>query len=171
MKDPDWSRKTVQILKHKLNLSVDQIYKWGYDRKLALQKDDDDEIKIQPPKAKKRKKQKVELQEVRSGPERAPRIQDYNGEVDQLFDYANGELESIRAQAKMRGMNELQPPLPPIKEERKSSPVKVLKEEKPMLTRAQKRKNFLYSSSSFNVGIPNLPTGPDIEDDEFFKTK
>lgn len=31
-KDPDWSRKTVKICKKALNLSTDQIYKWGYDK-------------------------------------------------------------------------------------------------------------------------------------------
>lgn len=36
--DPDWSRKTVKALKPLLNLTVDQIYKWGYDRKHLIDK-------------------------------------------------------------------------------------------------------------------------------------
>ena len=37
--DPSWGRKTVKILKTTLTrLSVDQIYKWGYDRKLLIKK-------------------------------------------------------------------------------------------------------------------------------------
>ena len=37
-KDPEWSRHTVKLLKPLLNLSVDQIYKWGYDRKHLIEK-------------------------------------------------------------------------------------------------------------------------------------
>ena len=37
-KDPEWSRKTVKLLKPLLNLTVDQIYKWGYDRKHLVEK-------------------------------------------------------------------------------------------------------------------------------------
>ncbi|CAI2374553.1 unnamed protein product [Moneuplotes crassus] len=37
-KDPKWGRKTVQICKKALDLNTDQIYKWGYDRKLLLRK-------------------------------------------------------------------------------------------------------------------------------------
>lgn len=37
-KDPTWNRKTVQICKKALNLRTDQIYKWGYDKKLRLNK-------------------------------------------------------------------------------------------------------------------------------------
>jgi hypothetical protein len=36
--DPEWTRKTVKSLKSQLHLSVDQIYKWGYDRKNLLKK-------------------------------------------------------------------------------------------------------------------------------------
>ena len=36
--DPEWSRKTVKELKPLLNLTVDQIYKWGYDRKHLIEK-------------------------------------------------------------------------------------------------------------------------------------
>ncbi|CAI2374646.1 unnamed protein product [Moneuplotes crassus] len=36
--DPDWSSKTVQICKKMLDLSTDQVYKWGYDKKLQLRK-------------------------------------------------------------------------------------------------------------------------------------
>jgi hypothetical protein len=37
--DPSWTRNTVKNLKIILtNLTVDQIYKWGYDRKLLLKK-------------------------------------------------------------------------------------------------------------------------------------
>lgn len=37
-KDPKWGRKTVQICKKTLNLNTDQVYKWGYDKKLLLKK-------------------------------------------------------------------------------------------------------------------------------------
>jgi hypothetical protein len=38
-KDPTWSRRTVQVCKRELkNLRTDQIYKWGYDKKLLLKK-------------------------------------------------------------------------------------------------------------------------------------
>ena len=37
-RDPEWSRQTVKQLKPLLNLSVDQIYKWGYDRKHLVEK-------------------------------------------------------------------------------------------------------------------------------------
>lgn len=37
-KDPTWSRKTVQIWKKALNLKTNQIYKWGYDRKILNKK-------------------------------------------------------------------------------------------------------------------------------------
>ena len=33
IKDPLWSRKTVQIWKENLNLGTTQIYKWGFDKK------------------------------------------------------------------------------------------------------------------------------------------
>ena len=36
--DPEWSRQTVQKLKPLLKLTVDQIYKWGYDRKHLVEK-------------------------------------------------------------------------------------------------------------------------------------
>lgn len=37
-RDPSWGRKTVQICKKALNLNTDQVYKWGYDKKLLLKK-------------------------------------------------------------------------------------------------------------------------------------
>ena len=37
-KDPSWSRKTVQYCKEVLNLGTTQIYKWGFDKKLAREK-------------------------------------------------------------------------------------------------------------------------------------
>ena len=38
-KDPTWNRRTVQVCKRELkNLRTDQIYKWGYDKKLLLKK-------------------------------------------------------------------------------------------------------------------------------------
>ena len=37
-KDPSWSRKTVQLCKRKLKLRTDQVYKWGFDKKVALNK-------------------------------------------------------------------------------------------------------------------------------------
>lgn len=40
--DPEWTRKTVKVLKGMLTrLTVDQIYKWGYDRKLLIEKNDE----------------------------------------------------------------------------------------------------------------------------------
>ena len=38
IKDPSWSRKTVQLWKRTLGMRTDQIYKWGYDRKKAMKK-------------------------------------------------------------------------------------------------------------------------------------
>mmetsp|Transcript_38511 Transcript_38511/g.44141 ORF Transcript_38511/g.44141 Transcript_38511/m.44141 type:complete len:96 (+) Transcript_38511:355-642(+) len=38
VQDPEWTRRTVKALKPLLNLTVDQIYKWGYDRKLLVEK-------------------------------------------------------------------------------------------------------------------------------------
>lgn len=38
LRDPNWGRDTVQICKKMLDLSTDQIYKWGYDKKLQLKK-------------------------------------------------------------------------------------------------------------------------------------
>lgn len=37
-KDPSWSRKTVQLCKTTLNMKTHQVYKWGYDRKKTLEK-------------------------------------------------------------------------------------------------------------------------------------
>lgn len=36
--DPTWNRKTVQYCKKTLNLRTDQVYKWGFDKKLLLAK-------------------------------------------------------------------------------------------------------------------------------------
>ena len=38
IKDPSWSRKTVQLWKRTLGMRTDQIYKWGYDRKMAMKR-------------------------------------------------------------------------------------------------------------------------------------
>lgn len=38
VKDPDWTRKTVQFCKKNLNLETAQIYKWGFDKKMILKK-------------------------------------------------------------------------------------------------------------------------------------
>ena len=38
IKDPSWSRKTVQLCKRTLGIRTDQIYKWGYDRKMAMKR-------------------------------------------------------------------------------------------------------------------------------------
>ena len=32
IRDPKWSRKTVQYCKERLNLGTTQIYKWGFDK-------------------------------------------------------------------------------------------------------------------------------------------
>jgi DNA mismatch repair ATPase MutS len=37
-KDPTWNRKTVQLCKKHLKLETHQIYKWGYDKKIQLKK-------------------------------------------------------------------------------------------------------------------------------------
>ncbi|CAI2365226.1 unnamed protein product [Moneuplotes crassus] len=37
-KDPEWTRKTVQYCKEVLNLGTTQIYKWGFDKKLSLER-------------------------------------------------------------------------------------------------------------------------------------
>ncbi len=37
-KDPSWSRKTVQFCRKALNLRTDQVYKWGFDKKQTLAK-------------------------------------------------------------------------------------------------------------------------------------
>ncbi|CAI2375703.1 unnamed protein product [Moneuplotes crassus] len=39
VKDPTWNRKTVQFCKKALNLRTDQVYKWGFDKKAALTKE------------------------------------------------------------------------------------------------------------------------------------
>lgn len=37
-KDPEWTRKTVQYWKEVLNLGTTQIYKWGFDKKLSVER-------------------------------------------------------------------------------------------------------------------------------------
>lgn len=37
-KDPNWSRETVKVLKSLVNLPIDKIYKWGYDKKKLITK-------------------------------------------------------------------------------------------------------------------------------------
>ncbi len=37
-KDPEWTRKTVQYCKDVLNLGTTQIYKWGFDKKLSVER-------------------------------------------------------------------------------------------------------------------------------------
>lgn len=78
-KDPSWSRKTVKELKGELPcLTVDQIYKWGYDKKLLLKK-----YKAQ----EKAKKSTTEVPQLKQEPEvtlKEVKISDFNLEVDEL---------------------------------------------------------------------------------------
>lgn len=39
LKDPEWTTQTVLRCKNTLNLRTDQIYKWGYDKKKAIEKE------------------------------------------------------------------------------------------------------------------------------------
>ena len=76
-KDPAWSRKTVKALKGILtNLSVDQIYKWGYDKKL-LEKKNLDKKREQKEFDKKADEIMINLPQET--------IVDYNNEVDGLL--------------------------------------------------------------------------------------
>ena len=75
--DPEWNRKTVKILRDLLpRLTVDQIYKWGYDRKLLLEKHNE-----------KKRQKKEDDKQVNSIICSMPpgKIQDYNCEVDVLL--------------------------------------------------------------------------------------
>lgn len=73
--DPSWSRKTVKALKYKLtNLTVDQIYKWGYDKKNLMKKQ-----KAQM-KARKTKVQQKAIDFTVS----PKKISDFNQEVEDL---------------------------------------------------------------------------------------
>ena len=77
--DPAWTRKTVKSLKGELpNLSVDQIYKWGYDKKLLQKK-----YRAQ----EKAKKSTVSIPQIKEEPDvtlQEVKISDFNLEVDEL---------------------------------------------------------------------------------------
>lgn len=90
-KDPKWGRKTVQILKRTLNLTVDQIYKWGYDKKLQLAKKEVAKKKG----AKSRVSNSIELDEVKSGEVHTPAITDYNHEVSELCDFSLKNIDDL----------------------------------------------------------------------------
>jgi len=78
-KDPTWGRKTVKALKGELpNLTVDQIYKWGYDHKLLLKS-----LKNKEKNAKLTNKQKPSIQEEEVLKEKS--ILDFNLEVEELL--------------------------------------------------------------------------------------
>ena len=78
--DPAWGRRTVKELKTQLpTLTVDQIYKWGYDRKLLLKK------QIAKQRAKldleANNKLEIDLQQLTCS------ISDYNKEVENLCNF------------------------------------------------------------------------------------
>ncbi|CAI2373626.1 unnamed protein product [Moneuplotes crassus] len=78
-KDPSWGRKTVKALKAEVpNLSVNQIYKWGYDKKLLMKKHKAQE------KAKKSSTQLPKVEDVQNIKFEQVKISDYNLEVDEL---------------------------------------------------------------------------------------
>ena len=85
-KDPSWGRKTVQELKPQLkHLTVDQIYKWGYDRKLRARKEERKAKQAKKPHKNLKRKEKT-----------SPKIddsdeKDYNLEVDNLLAAFNEE--------------------------------------------------------------------------------
>lgn len=85
--DPAWSRKTVKALKPQLSLSVDQIYKWGYDRKKLLKKRN----------AQAKAKQAAQA-DLHAEPELAERtISDFNQEVDDLCEFNTGLSDELGA--------------------------------------------------------------------------
>jgi len=73
--DPTWGRRTVKELKYQLPaLTVDQIYKWGYDRKVQAKH-----------KTAKKKAKNVKFEETEIDISvLAPIIDDYNKEVENL---------------------------------------------------------------------------------------
>ena len=84
--DPLWGRQTVKELKYQLtSLTVDQIYKWGYDRKLLIKKN------IAKDKAKQNFDQKCkefDLSKLKCS------IDDYNKEVANLCKFHLNSLDS-----------------------------------------------------------------------------
>lgn len=86
--DPSWSRKTVKALKPQLPLSVDQIYKWGYDRKKLLKK------RTAQSKAKKALCTPAAAPVVEPVVD-AKAISDFNQEVDDLCRFNTGHSEAL----------------------------------------------------------------------------
>jgi uncharacterized protein YktA (UPF0223 family) len=85
--DPSWSRKTVKTLKHQLpNLSVDQIYKWGYDRK-KLHK------KYQAQKKAKKTKCSEKKPTLLNVPSEKHEVCDFNKEVENLINSQTGTID------------------------------------------------------------------------------
>ena len=84
--DPLWGRQTVKELKYQLtSLTVDQIYKWGYDRKLLIKKN------IAKNKAKQnidQKSKEFNLNQLKCS------IDDYNKEVANLCKLHLNSLDS-----------------------------------------------------------------------------
>lgn len=80
-KDPTWSRATVQYCKNILNLGTTQIYKWGFDKKLSLER-----------KAKKLLRQKQNPQKRRRRRKANPKPRNT---LKDLF-LAEGDLEDSR---------------------------------------------------------------------------
>lgn len=91
-KDPEWSRQTVKQLKPLLNLTVDQIYKWGYDRKHLVEKR---KLKV----TRKKRVRKAQTMKASTGLEKiCPRAEDLDlldeDENDVIHDLAFDQLAS-----------------------------------------------------------------------------
>lgn len=96
--DPSWGRKTVKALKQALpNLSVDQIYKWGYDRK-KLQKKHEAQKKAN--KAMLSEKEPIILNVPSEGHE----ICDFNKEVENLINSQSITLDEHEDESKNEEM-------------------------------------------------------------------
>lgn len=111
--DPSWSRKTVQYCKEVLNLGTTQIYKWGFDKKLALERKQKKLSKRRGRKnaqSKKTRSTKNKNNRRRAGAKKAskaskngrlsevvkPQISqlDYNKEVSELVALYNSQCKS-----------------------------------------------------------------------------
>ena len=79
--DPSWGRKTVKALKSLLpNLTVDQIYKWGYDKKLLEKKR----------QAQETAKNQTHVFDPSGCNFQMAKIDDFNLEVDALCEFHTG---------------------------------------------------------------------------------
>jgi len=88
--DPKWGRNTVKTLKSQLTeLTVDQIYKWGYDRKKLLKKNQ--------AQKKARAFQVSKLDACRlEMPNDNDKIQDFNEEVKKLMSLVTSTSEDLQ---------------------------------------------------------------------------